>query len=207
MTEYDYSPDAVERYMATQSRVSNWVSHQSSEAPKYSNPFQYSPSEAADKSRVEFYAQPERSGRSRSHSSSETARPTPRRSHTDHGHGHRSHRSHRDQSSSSSKPLSGTESSTTATTTTKRHHTSRSQTTPVYYPTTVTQTFPTPIRSQSMPIANGHPIVLPQAKPGQTYVLIPNHRKGTDGVVSTILLAFCSPTNSRSRHHRRPKRQ
>lgn len=39
MTEYDYSPEAYEKYLATQSRVSNWVSDQASRMPHYSNPF------------------------------------------------------------------------------------------------------------------------------------------------------------------------
>jgi hypothetical protein len=39
MTEYDYSPAAHERYMRTQDRVSNWVSHSKAHESQYSNPF------------------------------------------------------------------------------------------------------------------------------------------------------------------------
>lgn len=39
MTEYDYSPEAYEKYIANQSRVSNWVSDQSGRYNQYANPF------------------------------------------------------------------------------------------------------------------------------------------------------------------------
>jgi len=39
MTEYDYSPEGYERYMATQSRVSNWVNSQAQCAHQYQSPF------------------------------------------------------------------------------------------------------------------------------------------------------------------------
>ncbi|CCM02153.1 uncharacterized protein FIBRA_04231 [Fibroporia radiculosa] len=39
MTEYDFSEEALERYLATQSRVSNWVSDQVSRVPHHSKPF------------------------------------------------------------------------------------------------------------------------------------------------------------------------
>lgn len=39
MTEYDYSPAAYERYLRTQNRVSNWVSHTKAHERQYSNPF------------------------------------------------------------------------------------------------------------------------------------------------------------------------
>lgn len=39
MTEYDYSPEAYERHLANQNRVSNWVSDQASRKHQYSNPF------------------------------------------------------------------------------------------------------------------------------------------------------------------------
>ncbi|EED84577.1 predicted protein [Postia placenta Mad-698-R] len=38
MTEYDFSPEAYEKYMATQTRVSNWVSDQVSRGPRYADP-------------------------------------------------------------------------------------------------------------------------------------------------------------------------
>lgn len=39
MTEYDYSPEGYARYLATQNRVSNWVTDQASRAQQYSTPF------------------------------------------------------------------------------------------------------------------------------------------------------------------------
>ena len=39
MAEYNYSPGAYERYIATQNRVSNWISSQSSHSESYPNPF------------------------------------------------------------------------------------------------------------------------------------------------------------------------
>lgn len=44
MTEYDYSPAAVERYMENQSRVSNWVHRQANHAAEYASPFVPHPS-------------------------------------------------------------------------------------------------------------------------------------------------------------------
>ncbi|KAF9241804.1 hypothetical protein BU15DRAFT_73149 [Melanogaster broomeanus] len=43
MTEYDYSPAAYERYMAQQTRVSNWISDTYKQSRSYSNPFVLSP--------------------------------------------------------------------------------------------------------------------------------------------------------------------
>lgn len=39
MTEYDYSPDAYNRYLHTQNRVSNWVSQTKAHERQYANPF------------------------------------------------------------------------------------------------------------------------------------------------------------------------
>ena len=39
MTEYDYSPDAIERFQAKMAGVGKWASDQKHYAPKYSNPF------------------------------------------------------------------------------------------------------------------------------------------------------------------------
>lgn len=44
MTEYDYSPEAYERYIAKQQSIARWVERQAQEAPRYANPFL--PSEA-----------------------------------------------------------------------------------------------------------------------------------------------------------------
>jgi hypothetical protein len=190
MTEYDYSPSAVERYLETQSRVSHWVSNQSSETSKYSSPFHPLPSEAADPSRYEFYtadpisapvATATKSSRSKSQPQpSEPTSPTPRRSHTDHGEpGRRSHRRHRDHSSSydaherDGSPRHHTrrdryrydpESEVPIPPPTRRHHHSRSHTTQVYYqpPMAVPIILPAPIRSQTMPAPI---VVVPGGRP------------------------------------------
>jgi hypothetical protein len=39
MTEYDYSPEGYERYMATQTRVSKWVHEQTTNHRQYQSPF------------------------------------------------------------------------------------------------------------------------------------------------------------------------
>ena len=43
MTEYDYSPAAYERYIAQQTRVSNWVNDTVQQSHAYANPFVLSP--------------------------------------------------------------------------------------------------------------------------------------------------------------------
>ena len=55
MTEYDYSPDAVERYYAKLNSVAKWVDRQTYEARGYKNPFVQTPSEQ-DRSAQGFYA-------------------------------------------------------------------------------------------------------------------------------------------------------
>jgi hypothetical protein len=44
MTEYDYSPEAYEKYLATQARIANWVSNTNAQAHKYTSPFVPPPS-------------------------------------------------------------------------------------------------------------------------------------------------------------------
>jgi hypothetical protein len=42
MTEYDYSPEAYERYLATQNRIANWVNNTEQNRPQFEHPFQAS---------------------------------------------------------------------------------------------------------------------------------------------------------------------
>ncbi|KAI0272974.1 hypothetical protein BGY98DRAFT_144186 [Russula aff. rugulosa BPL654] len=95
MTEYDYSPEAYERYMATQTRISNWANKvsQSMEMPSPAIP-QQSPEQYPPRSRPS-YSQPHSQTHSRSNSAS--------RSHT-RGlpHYHREHTSYRPRSHSQS---------------------------------------------------------------------------------------------------------
>lgn len=55
MTEYDYSPAAYERYLAQQTRVSNWVHDTVKQSHSYADPFVLSPN-LRDRS---FYDQPD----------------------------------------------------------------------------------------------------------------------------------------------------
>lgn len=52
MTEYDYSPEAYERYLATQRRISNWVDHTENYRPQFADalspPPSYMPAADAD---------------------------------------------------------------------------------------------------------------------------------------------------------------
>ncbi|EIN08133.1 hypothetical protein PUNSTDRAFT_120611 [Punctularia strigosozonata HHB-11173 SS5] len=47
MTEYDYSPDAYEKYLARQQRIADWVDSTNSQAHRYKNPFVHAPSSIA----------------------------------------------------------------------------------------------------------------------------------------------------------------
>lgn len=81
MTEYDYSPAAYERYIKTQSRVSNWVASQSDHTQSYRNPFVPStyiptkplPEEQSSQKRVKS---PPRSRSSTTSAPSSTTTPT-----------------------------------------------------------------------------------------------------------------------------------
>ncbi|EJD08443.1 uncharacterized protein FOMMEDRAFT_16804 [Fomitiporia mediterranea MF3/22] len=48
MTEYDYSPDAVERYIAKQNSVARWVDSQEYQKHAYRNPFVPDPKDSAN---------------------------------------------------------------------------------------------------------------------------------------------------------------
>ncbi|KIJ68038.1 hypothetical protein HYDPIDRAFT_107633 [Hydnomerulius pinastri MD-312] len=90
MTEYDYSPAAYERYIAQQTRVSNWVDHTTQQAHAYSNPFVLSPT-LRDRA---FYDESDQ------RTVTSGGRPAPTRSKTLHGQGHFDQRS----TGSSSRP-------------------------------------------------------------------------------------------------------
>ncbi|KLO13625.1 hypothetical protein SCHPADRAFT_903954 [Schizopora paradoxa] len=86
MTEYDYSPEAYERYIAKQQSIARWVERQAQEAPRYANPFL--PSEAGQPART---VDDRRRSVTRSFSTPVDARhnsPSPARHH------HRSHSQH-----------------------------------------------------------------------------------------------------------------
>ncbi|KAJ3574755.1 hypothetical protein NP233_g1551 [Leucocoprinus birnbaumii] len=122
MTEYDYSPDAYERYLATQRRITRWAEDASRHSP--SNPFVASPAE--EKSTYSAIsrgsASPERShskARQRSTSDVIQHRPQPSRSYTapapsqtqrssaERSHSRSANHSHRPSRSSSSRHTCG----------------------------------------------------------------------------------------------------
>ncbi|KAF8168161.1 hypothetical protein B0H34DRAFT_670402 [Crassisporium funariophilum] len=43
MTEYDYSPEAYERFMATQNRIANWVDKTEQHRPEFKDALNYGP--------------------------------------------------------------------------------------------------------------------------------------------------------------------
>lgn len=95
MTEYDYSPAAYERYLAQQTRVSNWVHDTVKQSHSYADPFVLSPN-LRDRS---FYDQPD------DHPSSlASSRPsrTRSRSYVDHYYDRANPSRHRSQSHSRS---------------------------------------------------------------------------------------------------------
>ncbi|KAF8644639.1 hypothetical protein AX16_008359 [Volvariella volvacea WC 439] len=78
MTEYDYSPEAYERYLETQARIAKWVDHAETKRAEFTNPFVPAPRSDLDEDEVrnDFYnADPSRSHRHRSHHKSSTTSP------------------------------------------------------------------------------------------------------------------------------------
>ncbi|KXN90302.1 hypothetical protein AN958_04335 [Leucoagaricus sp. SymC.cos] len=59
MTEYDYSPDAYKRYLATQQRIARWAENTSRYRP--SNPFVASPTSGDSSQNSSFYKDSSRS--------------------------------------------------------------------------------------------------------------------------------------------------
>ncbi|KAL5531898.1 hypothetical protein ACEPAF_5461 [Sanghuangporus sanghuang] len=111
MTEYDYSPDAIERYMEKQNSVARWIDRQAQEARNYGNPLvpeEYSSSPSPSRSNSGG------GGRGASLPRSVSTPPDPRHQRgqahapayghaSGHGYAHRSgHSSHRSHSSSNS---------------------------------------------------------------------------------------------------------
>ncbi|PSS37468.1 hypothetical protein PHLCEN_2v675 [Hermanssonia centrifuga] len=153
MTEYDYSPEGYERYIATQNRVSNWVSDQVSRTPQHQAPFV-----ARSVSQPPLQTRHSSSStRDRHHSPSSSrssSRPPPRRMHTTDVY-HQSSRS---------------------------GHASPPQYPPQYYQTTSPLSYAPPVPLPQGHNAmyktyeydhNTREIVLPPPRRGETYVIIP----------------------------------
>ena len=186
MTEYDYSPEAYEKYIANQTRVSNWVTDQSGRYHQYQNPF---------------------TGRS-------TSVPPPQASHHSSRRGDRSHNSSSSTSPVRERPSrpephrsftapieSGYRSSSQGS---RSHHGSTSPT---------SRTSPTSyVSHSSFSSSNNHDpykskaryqqyhydasskeIVLPRPRNGETYVIYPPHGRELLVVVSHISVVLPSP--------------
>ena len=170
MTEYDYSPEGYERYLETQSRVSNWVADQSAriQHPKsYTRSISTPPS---DYSQYPSHRHPEhsrhrsssssRDRRSEAHRSSTTAvEPTPRAIYPPQVH-------------------------------VAAHPLYYSKPAPVTYvaPTTaVPQNYNTSYRTYQYD-GNSREIVIPRPRPGETYVIIPPSGRRVEVVVSLLSL-------------------
>ncbi|PPR05705.1 hypothetical protein CVT26_008946 [Gymnopilus dilepis] len=64
MTEYDYSPEAYERYMATQNRIANWVNQTEQHRSQFEHAVQSSPLESSSMGRAHMSYDHHRSKRS-----------------------------------------------------------------------------------------------------------------------------------------------
>ncbi|OJT07510.1 hypothetical protein TRAPUB_8992 [Trametes pubescens] len=182
MTEYDYSPEAHERFQAKMAGVGNWVVEQKHHAPKYSNPF--TPEQVSSSSRAHTPSRPESSSRHYDQ------RPQPSRSRTlpapPSGSGHTSrayayaqgpsdantrHRSARSPQRSGSLPVDPRYATHVAAPIPVAPH----QVVPRTSPVTYAPPPPPGVRTRQVEYAYkpGQPIVLPPPRPGETYVIIP----------------------------------
>lgn len=110
MTEYDYSPEAYDRYMATQTRISNWVDNVSQSMQTSSQFSQGPPSDPhRHRSRPSYSQQPSYSQHSRSNSASRSNSRDPHYYHREptrqRSHSHSSSRPHGSRSYTYSQPL------------------------------------------------------------------------------------------------------
>ena len=194
MTEYDYSPAAYEKYLRTQTRVSNWVSQTKAHERQYSNPFvasvMGSPAAFSAQSLPPHKPEPKRSKSSGSASTapgpvtkvraSRDSSSGPQRSKTLDSKQTRSSHPNTERPSRS-RSFSASKEDVYVKPRSRSHHShSRSQPQAVY--TTQAQYYhpplPAPVRSYTAPhqqfvSGTGQPIYLPQGQPGQTFVIIP----------------------------------
>lgn len=201
MTEYDYSPDAVERYYAKLNSVAKWVDHQTYEAPAYRNPFQQTPSEV-DRSSQGFYVRDaSRSTSPPNGNGYRVSQPHPHRTGRERERGEREYyRTHASNASSATlvqaaAPRYGSASGSSTPHRSKsqprssdhrRPQTSRSVTATVPYDRPVRASYDQPpVRSATLPAQHAQP-AHPQytSQPGQavvmkhgrqTYVVVPPH--------------------------------
>ncbi|KAG9316869.1 hypothetical protein JVU11DRAFT_2945 [Chiua virens] len=176
MTEYDYSPAAYERYMAQQSRVSNWVHDTCSQSHAYSNPFILSPTHR-DRS---FYDQSDDSPPPHHHShdqwSMNSSRPSRSRSrsYVDHAHYDRTPQSSRHRTQSHSRTSrDGYPSHGQSYIYAQPHHASRTPAAPRIQ-TSPPHNYQYPAQSGRSPTRE---VYVTQPPPGQIYHLSPNPPK------------------------------
>ncbi|KAH9888013.1 hypothetical protein C8Q73DRAFT_711766 [Cubamyces lactineus] len=195
MTEYDYSPDAYERFQAKMAGVGDWVSEQRHHAPKYSNPFLTEESSSSSSSSRPHTSRADDASRHKHHQD----RPQPSRSRTlpnpatgpsAHGHTSRAyayaqqapgdphkshHRSARSPQRSGSLPPDPRYASASATYAAAPmpavHHQAASRASPVTYAPPAPAGYRT--RQVEYKYVPGQPVVLPPPRPGETYVIIP----------------------------------
>ncbi|KZP27069.1 hypothetical protein FIBSPDRAFT_319081 [Athelia psychrophila] len=197
MTEYDYSPAAYDKYMRTQNRVSNWVSHTKAHERQYSNPFVASimgtPAAFSSQSLPQQKPEPKRSKSNGSTSTGAAYAAKPRPSRDAGAAPQRSKTLDSKQTRSSnpgterpsrSRSFSATKEDVYAKPRSRSHHAHTRTPQPQPYPQGqaayhhYSPQHPMPQRSHTsphQPFAGGgsQPIYMPSAQPGQTYVIIP----------------------------------
>ncbi|KAI0628628.1 hypothetical protein C8Q77DRAFT_1147181 [Trametes polyzona] len=190
MTEYDYSPDAYERFQAKMAGVGSWVTEQRHHAPKYSNPFVPEQQASPSASRSRTPSRPESSSRhhqDRPQPSRSRTLPTPAPTPAGHGHTSRAyayaqhgpgdpssrHRTARSPQRSGSLPVDPRYASAThiAAPVPVAAHQVVPRTSPVAYAPPPPPGYRT--RQVEYNYQPGQPIVLPPPRPGETYVIIP----------------------------------
>ncbi|CDO71050.1 hypothetical protein BN946_scf184844.g54 [Trametes cinnabarina] len=208
MTEYDYSPDAYERFQAKMAGVGSWVSEQRHHAPKYANPFVPEQSSSSSSARPRTGTTSRVDDRSRQHTPKDE-RPQPSRSRTlptpprarqgpvGPGDPHSRHRSARSPQRSATLPadpryVSATYAAAAPIQAPVPHHAVPRASPVMYAPPPAPPGYQT--RQVEYKYTPGQPVVLPPPRPGETYVIIPP--KG--GRVDVVHDPRSSPHHSRS---------
>ncbi|KAH9916942.1 uncharacterized protein BXZ73DRAFT_105635 [Epithele typhae] len=194
MTEYDYSPDAVERFQAKMAGIGRWATEQKYYSSSYANPFLPSEASSSSSSSSSQPPRPRSSSRPEPH---HRPREPPTRSRTlppgaSYGHGQRSRTLNYSPQPDSSAPSRGHHRSGSTPADPRRAHTlptpvvyghppygpgpSPMRATPapnVYQATNPAYQPPPGSRTMDVKFVPGHPIVLPPPRRGEQYVIIP----------------------------------
>lgn len=226
MTEYDYSPEAYEKYVRTQERISNWVSQTKAHERQYANPFV--PSEAGgDRSSTP----PPKPHRSRSSGSTTTVTvrpkainpPPPQRSKTLDSRHERSGASPTTSGSSRpsrSRSFTNTSPDSRSSKPRSRSHThSHSQSysqpqplpqrsythppMPMQPPPRSNSTPPVQYKTYDMPGRRGGPVQIPPPRNGETYVIIPPSGRRVELVSPKGSVPYPTSPPRGGQHHER----